>query len=152
MVVDDDNNHVKAYGPGLDPSKCRSGVPTKFTIDASKSNQAPLSVNILSDQGPLTKKPDVKDNGDGTYDVTYVPPNEGANLKAHITYNGKDIPNSPFCLKVRPYSEPDKVKLSGPCVTEKVPASLPTVLKIDTNDAGFGDLEINVLVCILIKK
>lgn len=89
---DADASLVKAYGPGLEPAKCREGVPTKFTIDASKSGRAPVGVNIRSDQGPLTKKPEVKDNGDNTYDVTYVPPSEGANLQAQITYNGKDIP------------------------------------------------------------
>jgi hypothetical protein len=37
--------------------------------------------------------PEVRDNGDGTYDVTYVPPPEGSNVKAKITWDGKDIPN-----------------------------------------------------------
>lgn len=41
--------------------------------------------------GTLT--PEVRDNGDGTYDVTYVPPSEGSNVKAKITWDGKDIPN-----------------------------------------------------------
>jgi hypothetical protein len=37
--------------------------------------------------------PEVRDNGDGTYDVTYVPPLEGSNVRAKITWDGKDIPN-----------------------------------------------------------
>jgi len=37
--------------------------------------------------------PEVRDNGDGTYDVTYMPPPEGSNVKAKITWDGKDIPN-----------------------------------------------------------
>lgn len=40
-----------------------------------------------------TLAPEVRDNGDGTYDVTYVPPSEGSNVKAKITWDGKDIPN-----------------------------------------------------------
>jgi hypothetical protein len=40
-----------------------------------------------------TLAPEVRDNGDGTYDVTYVPPTEGSNVKAKITWDGKDIPN-----------------------------------------------------------
>jgi hypothetical protein len=40
-----------------------------------------------------TLAPEVRDNGDGTYDVTYVPPSEGNNVKAKITWDGKDIPN-----------------------------------------------------------
>lgn len=84
---------VKAYGPGLEPDKCRSKVPLQFTVDASKSGKAPLGVNIISDRGPLPQKPDVKDNGDGTYTVSYVPPAEGSNLKLKVTYDNKDIPN-----------------------------------------------------------
>lgn len=144
---DVDEKLVRAYGPGLEPNKCRAGVPTKFTIDCSKCGQAPLAVNITSDQQPLSKKPEVTDNGDGTFDVSYIPPNEGANLQAQITYNGKDIPQSPFPIKVRPYAEPNKVKLSGPSLSEKgVPASIPTTIKIDTNEAGYGDLEVRVIV------
>ncbi|KAK4872119.1 hypothetical protein RN001_016243 [Aquatica leii] len=141
-----DADLVSAYGPGLETAHCRTGVPTKFTIDASKSGKAPLAVNIRSDQSPLPKKPEIVDNGDGTYDVTYVPPNEGANLQTQILYNGKDIPHSPFPLRVRPYAEPDKVKLSGPSITDKsVPASIPTTIQIDTNEAGYGDLEVRIV-------
>lgn len=149
VIVDNavDASLVKAYGPGLDSMKCRAGVPTKFTIDARKSGNAPLSVNMKCDQRPLPKKPEIVDNGDGTYDVTYIPPQEGANLQTQITYNGKDISQSPFTFKVRPYAEPDKVKISGPSLSEpSVPASIPTTLKIDTNDAGYGDLEVRVIV------
>lgn len=149
MIVDNDVDAslVKAYGPGLDPTKCRAGVPTKFTIDARKSAMAPISVNMKSDQRPLPKKPEVIDNDDGTYTVTYIPPQEGANLQTQITYNGIDIPHSPFTFKVRPYAEPDKVNISGPCLSEpSVPASIPTTIKIDANEAGYGDLEVRVIV------
>ncbi|CAH0562197.1 unnamed protein product [Brassicogethes aeneus] len=143
MVVDE--NLVKAYGPGLDPAKCRSGVPVKFTVDASKAEPGPVGVNIVSDSKQLPKKPDVIDKGDGTFDVTYIPPDEGANLKAHITYNGKDIVNSPFPLKVKPVVEPENIKITGPAIVENgIPASMPTTIKIDTNEAGFGDLEMKM--------
>ncbi|CAH1153671.1 unnamed protein product [Phaedon cochleariae] len=142
---DVDENLVKAYGPGLETSNCRTGVPTKFVIDASKAGPAPVEVNITSDSKPLPKRPEIVDNGDGTFDVTYVPPNEGANLQTHILYNKRDIPNSPFPLRVKPLVEPENVKFSGPAVYEKgIPASMPTTVKIDTNEAGFGDLEVKV--------
>lgn len=87
-----DANVVEAYGPGLEPSKVRAGVPVSFKIDSSRSGSAPLAVSILSDRESLPKKPDVTDHGDGTYTVTYVPPAEGTNLQAQIMWNGKDIP------------------------------------------------------------
>jgi hypothetical protein len=46
-----DASSVKAYGPGLDPKKCRSGTPLAFKVDATKSGKAPLGVNIQSDRG-----------------------------------------------------------------------------------------------------
>lgn len=138
-----DASSVKAYGPGLDPKKCRAGTPLAFKVDAAKSGKAPLGVNIQSDRGILT--PEVRDNGDGTYDVTYVPPPEGSNVKAKITWDGKDIPNSPYQLKVRPRVEPDQVKVEGPGVSGKgIPASLPAEFTIDTTQAGYGDLEVQV--------
>ncbi|XP_048517320.1 filamin-A isoform X3 [Dendroctonus ponderosae] len=140
-----DETLVKAYGPGLESNKCRALIPTKFKIDASKVAPAPVAVNIVSDSSPISRRPEIRDNGDGTFEVTYIPPNEGANLKAHVLYNGKDVPNSPFPIKVRPLVEPDKVKITGPAIVEKgIPASIPTSVKIDTSDAGFGDLEVKV--------
>lgn len=84
---------VNAFGPGLQPSTCRAGVPVSFKIDSSRSGRAPLAVSILSDRENLPKRPDVIDHGDGTYTVTYVPPAEGTNLQAQITWNGQDIPH-----------------------------------------------------------
>lgn len=61
--------------------------------------------------------------------------------------NIKIIIFSPFPLKVKPYVEPDKVKLSGPGISEKgVPASIPTTIDIDTTEAGYGDLEVRIIV------
>ncbi|XP_050314750.1 filamin-A isoform X2 [Anthonomus grandis grandis] len=146
MVSPDmDESLVKAYGPGLEPNKCRSGIPVKFKIDASKVAPAPVAVNLVSDSSPISKRPDIKDNGDGTFEVTYIPPSAGSNLKAHILYNGKEIANSPFPIKVKPVVEPENVKITGPAIVEKgIPASMPTSIKIDTTDAGFGDLEVKV--------
>lgn len=51
-----------------------------------------MAVDIRSDRGPLAQKPEVIDNGDGTYDVTYMPPPENSTCKIRVTYGGKDIP------------------------------------------------------------
>ena len=42
--------------------------------------------------GPLGLKPDVRDNGDGTYDVSYVPQGEGTMQTTQVTWGGKNIP------------------------------------------------------------
>ncbi|XP_065165587.1 filamin-A isoform X3 [Atheta coriaria] len=142
VEYDSEAKLVKAFGPGLEANKCRASVPTEFKIDASKCQKAPIDVKILSDMGPLPIKPEVFDNKDGTYTVSYVPPAEGAKLQAQVTYNGQDIPHSPFNMKVRPYCEPEKLKVAIP--EKGVPASLPATIKIDTNEAGYGNLEVTM--------
>lgn len=50
-------------------------------------------------------------------------------------------------MKVLPPVESEKVKLTNPNISEVgVPASLPTTLNFDTNDAGLGDLEVRIVV------
>lgn len=43
--------------------------------------------------GPLQQKPIIRDNEDGTYDVTYTPNPEGALLTANVLYNGNQVPD-----------------------------------------------------------
>ena len=142
-----DAGAVSAYGPGLEPKNCRANVPQHFKIDATKSGKAPVAVDIRSERGPLAQKPEVVDNGDGTLDVTYMPPPENSTCKVRVTHGGKDIPKSPFEMKVRPTVEPKNVKVTGPGVSSKgIPASIPTNFIVDTTEAGYGDLQVQVLV------
>lgn len=93
-------------------------------------------------------------------------------MEARVTYDNKDVPNryvedyrviylysmvsdvllelfSPFRLQVRPQVEPDRVKLEGKGISSKgIPASFPTEFTIDASDAGYGDLQVQVLVSI----
>jgi len=39
------------------------------------------------------KQPIIRDNEDGTYDVTYTPNPEGALLVTKVLYNGHHVPN-----------------------------------------------------------
>ncbi|XP_065219553.1 filamin-A isoform X2 [Planococcus citri] len=145
VAPDIDVKKIKVYGPGID--HCRAQIPSSFKIDASKVDKAPLDVSLQTDRGLLETKPEVYDNGDGTYDVVYVAGAEGSTLTAKILYNGEHIPNSPFKLKVRPSSEPERVKVTGPVATIKggVFASIPTEFGIDTSQAGVGNLDVQVI-------
>ncbi|XP_071544152.1 filamin-A isoform X11 [Panulirus ornatus] len=141
-----DASQVAVWGSGLEPGKVRAGVPLTFHVDGSKSGKAPLGVDITTEKGPLPKSPQIHDNGDGTYEVTYVPHAEGTMQTANITWGGKPVPGSPYRTRVRPIVEPNKVKVSGSGVSSKgIPASLPTELTIDTNDAGVSDLQVSVM-------
>ncbi|XP_037087159.1 filamin-A-like [Pollicipes pollicipes] len=141
-----DASGVVALGPGVSADGCRAGVPLTFSVDASRSAPAALGVDIRSDRGPLPRKPTVEDNGDGTYTVTYHPPPEGTICMPRVTWDGEDIPGSPWRLLVLPTCEPSSVRLSGAGVSSSgVPASLPTQFTVDTRQAGFGDLEAQVV-------
>jgi filamin len=51
-------------------------------------------------------------------------------------------------MKVKPKVEPGNVKVHGKGVstTVGIPASIPVDFTVDTTEAGFGDLEVQVLV------
>ncbi|XP_043200377.1 filamin-A-like isoform X2 [Amphibalanus amphitrite] len=146
VVCEVDAGAVIAHGPGVTADSCRANVPMSFTVDATRSAPAELRVDVRSDRGPLPRRPSVKDNRDGTYEVTYEPPPEGSICIPRVTWGGVDIPGSPWRLPVRPTCEPFRVRLSGPGVSGRgLPASLPTQFTIDTRQAGFGDLEAQVM-------
>ena len=69
-------NKVEAYGPGLEPGSVLPGKPTHFTVDASKTGEAPVEVEVETEDGKLPPR-SVRPNGDGTHEVTYVPPPVG---------------------------------------------------------------------------
>ena len=82
---------MTASGPGVDPELCRAAATLPFKVNAKRSAKAPLEVQVISDKGPMPQKPEIKENKDGTYDVTYVPPPEGSKCEVKVTYGGKDI-------------------------------------------------------------
>ncbi|XP_012277113.1 filamin-A isoform X2 [Orussus abietinus] len=146
VQVKDESNatDVTAYGPGLEPEKVREGIPAKFMVDTSKAESAQLDVKLKTDKGQV-QKPEIKNRGDGIYEVTYQPPPAGSNLQIGVIFGGRDIDRSPFKIKVNPTVEPNKVVLSGPGVAPKCTASFPTDFIVDTSKAGYGDLEVQVL-------
>lgn len=139
-----DASKVKAFGPGIEPNQCRAGQKLPFTVDASKSGKAPLDVQVTSDKGPVPVKPEIVDKGNNTFDVSYVPPPEGSKCNVKVAYGGKDIPGSPFQMKVKPAVEPKNVKISGAGLQNQVPASMPVEFTIDTKEAGKAELDVSI--------
>ncbi|XP_031833925.1 filamin A protein cher isoform X5 [Nomia melanderi] len=143
LVVNEiEANNVTAYGSGLEA--VRENVLSKFMVDTSKCSPAQLDITLKTDKGQV-QKPVIKSRGDGLYEVTYQPPPIGSNLQVGVTYDGKNIPGSPFKPKILPSVEPSKVVLSGPGVAPVCTASFPIDFVVDTSKAGYGDLEVQVL-------
>lgn len=141
-----DNKGVRAYGPGLEPEMVREGVPAKFIVDTSMAKMSKLDVKLKADRGHQIQKPEIKHRGEGVYEVTYQPPPAGTNLQIDVNYGNEKVKGSPYNIKVLPLCEPEKVVMSGPGVSPVVTASFPTDFVVDTSKAGYGDLEVQVLV------
>lgn len=107
VVIDPgtDASNCIAYGPGLE-NGILDTAPAKFTIEARDKNGNPrkeggdhFDVDIQGPSGPI--KADVKDNGDGTYDVTYQPEDSGVHDIA-VTLDGAPIKGSTFHVDIAP--------------------------------------------------
>ncbi|KAL3851735.1 hypothetical protein ACJMK2_015452 [Sinanodonta woodiana] len=121
---------VKVYGPGLE-----GGIATKpaiFTVDHSQV--APGKVAVVVDGPKLDLKPKVelKDNKNGTTDVTYFPRTPG-DYKINVTYDSKAIPQSPIIAKITEIPAL-KVKAYGPGL-EKGLANQPAKFTVDAKEA-----------------
>lgn len=133
---------IVVYGPGL-----TSGIveqPAKFTVDTN-GETGTLGFSV---EGPSYAKIECKDNGDGSADVTYYPTAPGE-YAVHVTCDGDDIPNSPYCplITEKTSFDPQKVVASGPGVNPKgVVIAKPTEFTVDTRKAGGkAPLEVTVM-------
>ena len=144
VVVDEKQaSNVTAYGEGLEV--VRENIPTKFMVNTSKCNPAQLNVTLKTNKGRV-QKPVIKNCGNGLFEVTYQPPSPDSDLQVGVIFDGENIPGSPFKPQVLPTVEPNKVILSGPGVAPVCTASFPIDFVVDTSEAGYGDLEVQVLV------
>lgn len=99
-----DSTKCIAYGPGLEDGVSDT-LPTHFTIQAKDSNGNNLSeggdkfdVVIKGPEGEM--KPNVTDNGDGTYNVEYQPEAPGDHVIA-VLLDKEPINGSPFHVNVK---------------------------------------------------
>ncbi|XP_053303290.1 filamin-B [Pleuronectes platessa] len=136
-----DSSKVKVTGPGVG-SGVRCNIPQSFTVDCRKAGVAPLAVAVTAPKG-VAEPVEVKDNGDGTHSVSYVPSVEGPYSVA-VKYAEEDVPRSPFKFRVLPTHDASKVRASGPGLTSGVPASFPVEFNIDAKDAGQGQLSVAI--------
>ena len=69
---------MKCYGPGIDKSApLYSKAPQEFTVDTSEAGDAPLDVKVTPPTGPAREPDEIKQVGDGVYQVKYTPEDEG---------------------------------------------------------------------------
>uniref|UniRef100_A0A1B0FQE1 Calponin-homology (CH) domain-containing protein n=1 Tax=Glossina morsitans morsitans TaxID=37546 RepID=A0A1B0FQE1_GLOMM len=140
-------NRVRAYGPGIEPVGPVVGAPANFTVETFSAGKGLVDVEIVSPDG-LIEKADVRFNNDKnlTYSVSYIPKLEGEH-KVFVKFSGRDIPKSPFYVKVEGHAgDASKVKVTGPGIQPMgVVLSKPTFFDILTKDAGRGVPEVIII-------
>ncbi|KRZ33570.1 Filamin-A, partial [Trichinella pseudospiralis] len=139
-----DPNLVRAWGPGLEPKNCRFDLPLQFLVDTTRSGPAQLQVLVDSECGAAPKQPEIVEQAHGVFKVTYYAPAVDSNCKVHILYGGKEIPNSPYCMRVLPKCEAKKVKVRGCGQESFYYVSDPVTLSIDTSEAGYGAFQVMI--------
>lgn len=53
MEENRDAGQVVVWGPGLESGKVRAGVPATFHVDATKADEAPLNVDVITEKGEV---------------------------------------------------------------------------------------------------
>ena len=136
---------VKAYGPGLKGGEALK--PATFTIDAhNETTPGSLGVTV---EGPVESKIDVRDNGDGTCCVSYIPELPGE-YRINVSHADRPIADSPFLANITPsrkgpdYSQPPNVKAYGPGLVGGE-CCKPALFTIDAREETFpGSLGVTV--------
>lgn len=109
-----------AYGPGLE--KAEVGYEAEFTVqlrtaggkDIKEGGETSVDVQIKTPLNSPPIKAEVRDNGDGTYHVTYTPKAQGKHI-INVNVRSKPIQNSPFHLNVDKLGvDASKSKAYGP--------------------------------------
>ncbi|XP_066922248.1 filamin-A-like isoform X11 [Clytia hemisphaerica] len=129
-----DASKVKCKGPGISNSVPAS-LPATFTVDATKAGKAPLDVEV-DGPGGVKVPVDVKDNEDGTFEVTYVPEKKGR-YNVSPKYGGQAVPGAPFRVSGEPCGDARKVTCSGPGLS-RPHVGVPAPFECDVSKAGKG--------------
>jgi filamin len=105
IVQGTDPTKSVAYGPGLETGKVQDNLPTDFTIESRDRDGAKVprggdkyDVKVQGPSGPVPAQ--IKDNGDGSYKVTYAP-NEAGQHRIDVTLRGKPVAKSPYHVNVK---------------------------------------------------
>uniref|UniRef100_A0A9J7YNF1 Filamin B n=1 Tax=Cyprinus carpio carpio TaxID=630221 RepID=A0A9J7YNF1_CYPCA len=140
-----DATKVTAKGPGLEPLGNIANKPTFFDIYTAGAGVGDVTAVI---KDPLGNKNTVEaimeDKGDSIFRCTYKPMQTGPHI-INITFGGIAIPKSPFTVNISPASVPGACRATGRGLQPRgVRARQVADFKVDTRNAGSGDLKVTV--------
>ena len=92
-----DASKCSVLGEGLTSGAGRVGEPVSFTLMTKNAGSAKPEVKP---RGPSAQySPEIKDNGDGTYDVSFTPWEVGPH-KVDVLWGGGHVAGSPFSMNI----------------------------------------------------
>uniref|UniRef100_A0A8C4EM37 Filamin B n=1 Tax=Dicentrarchus labrax TaxID=13489 RepID=A0A8C4EM37_DICLA len=138
-------NMVKVFGPGVERTGLKANEPTHFTVDCSGAGDGDVSVGIKCDANMVGDKEadvdfDIIPNANDTFTVKYMPPAAGR-LTIKVLFTDKEVPQSPFHVKVEPSHDASKVKAEGPGLA-RIESGKPTHFTVLTKGAGKAPLDV----------
>ncbi|KAF7664185.1 hypothetical protein LDENG_00185990 [Lucifuga dentata] len=139
---------VKVFGPGVEQSGLKANEPTHFTVDCSGAGDGDVSVGIKCDANMVGDKEadvdfDIIPNANDTFTVKYIPPAAGR-LTVKVLFTDKEVPQSPFNVKVDPSHDASKVKAEGPGLARTgVESGKPTHFTVLTKGAGKAKVDVS---------
>uniref|UniRef100_A0A3B1J572 Filamin C n=1 Tax=Astyanax mexicanus TaxID=7994 RepID=A0A3B1J572_ASTMX len=139
---------VKVYGPGVEKTGLKSSEPTYFTVDCGEAGQGDISIGIKCAAGVVgTAEADIDfdiiKNDNDTFTVKYTPPAPGR-YTVMVLFAEKEIPSSPYKVKVEPSHDAGKVRAEGPGLNKTGECmDTPTHFTIFTKGAGKAKPEVH---------
>lgn len=119
----------------------RIGDSPVFNIDTTTAGEGKMEAQVVSPSGKLLDF--VLDDDDAGHHTLKINPSEMGTHTISLVYGKVPVPHGPFTVKVRPESEPDKVKVH--IENSVIRLGEPTKFKIDSTEAGNGDLVVRIL-------
>ena len=124
-------------GDGLSAAGVLASFPTSFLIDTRHAGVANLDVIIQDPQGNYVT-PIIRDNGDGTYLVTYTPEDIGV-YTVRIRFGGQDVPGSPVYVQAHPTGDASKCVIAEGN-DQYILLNDTCVITVDAVKAGHGNV------------
>ena len=119
------------------PEAAKVGEPVCYIADVSLAGEGHLFAECSSERTGQISVEVTKENG--KYKV-HLNPEEHDTFVLKITWEGEDVPGSPFVYHMIPPTEPDKVKI-GELHTPDIPGTDEDVwIEVDCSEAGPGVL------------
>ena len=145
-----DPSKITVSGSGLKGAVAnRRAELTVFARESRLIDQGLLTVDFKTTSSSSLKtvdypEIDCRDNGNGTYNLSFTPKTTGV-LQLNIKTEGAQVLGSPFNIRIRPEPNAHNCTLSGRVIDNGLSAVVgePVELTVDSSSAGTGSLSVS---------